>query len=340
MISLVGVAARKHYSAFGERQQGVALMIVILVFALVSILATGMYNRQSLFVQKASNIGIQTQAYHYALAAETFGLRLLKDDWDTDKEEGKFIDDLEAVQNSIVLPADEAVIEAQFDDVQGKLNINDLVNLDGSVNVLVKERFERLFKRLALESLKVEKLIDWLDDNQDQVDFEGAEDGEYLGLDVPYRTAGMPMVHVSELRLMYGVSEEDYLAILPHVTVLPRGLSHINVNTASAEVLQSLVPNLSDELAEQLVQTRSEGAWENIEEFAAESAFADVQLNRDYIGVNSVFFEIAIRLTLSERIVRLKTLVYRNQSDGSLQVLSRDQGQKYLISKERASLAG
>ena len=149
----------------GAHQQGVALMIVILVFALVTILSVGMYNRQSLFIQQAGNIAAQTQAYEFALTAEKVARAILKEDWDKDKKDG-FFDDLESISASLAYPFENALLEAQFDDVQGRLNLNDLVNLDGSPNTLMIDRFKRLFTRLNLDTAKLEVIIDWLDEDQ------------------------------------------------------------------------------------------------------------------------------------------------------------------------------
>ncbi|MFV1872173.1 MAG: type II secretion system minor pseudopilin GspK [Oleiphilus sp.] len=321
-----------------SRQKGVALMLVIFVFALVSILAVGMYNRQHIFVQTAGNVMAQSQAYQYAVASEIYGKRLLKADWDEDKDKNEFVDDLEQVQNSILLPVEDAFLEAQFNDVQGKLNINDLIDLKGKVNLEIKESFVRLFKRLAIETIKVETIIDWLDENQDPEGFEGMEDGEYLSLDPPYRNAGQSMRDITELRLLPNVSNEDFQKLLPHVTVLPQGRSPVNVNTASPEVLQSLTETMSDQQAKTLVEQREEKPWKDIESFKADPLVAASVLKTQYIGVNSEFFEIATRISLSDRVVRLVSLVYRAEKDGVMQVIRRDQSQKYLITKEKVSL--
>lgn len=313
-------------------------MIVILVFALVTILSVGMYNRQGLFIQQAANIAAQTQAYVYARASETYGKRLLKADWDEDQKENKFVDDLEQVESALFVPVEEALLEAQFDDVQGKLNVNDLVSLSGAQNELMVARFKRLLNRLALDTFKVELLIDWIDDNQEPSGFDGSEDGDYLGLNPPFRTGGQPLVHSSELRMLLGLSQEDYEKLLEFVTVLPRGKAEINVNTAPAEVLQSLVEGLTDQQAEELVGVREEGPWESVDKFAAEPVLQGLKLDKSYLSVRSQFFSLATRITLSERVVRLNSLIYRNPDDGEMQVLLRDQGQKYLITKEQITL--
>jgi general secretion pathway protein K len=323
-----------HKSITYTKQKGVALMLVIFVFALVSILAVGMYNRQHIFVQTAGNVMAQAQAYQYAIASEVYGKRLLKADWDEDKDKGELVDDIEQVQNSILLPVEEAFLEAQFNDVQGKLNINDLVDLSGNVNVIMKDRFDRL----AIETIKVEAIIDWLDENQDPQGFEGIEDGEYLSQDPPYRNAGQSIRDISELRLLPNVSNEDFQKILPHVTVLPMGRAPINVNTATEEVLQSLTATLSDSQAKTLAEQKEEKPWKTLAEFQSDPLISSSGLNGGYLGVNSEFFEIATRITLSDRVVRLVSLIYRNSKDGVMQLISRDQSQKYLITKEKVAL--
>jgi len=341
---MAGVADSKRPSSairlnqLPKRQSGVALMIVILVFALVSILSVGMYNRQSLFVQTASNMLAQKQAYEYAVASEIYGRRLLKADWDEDSEEKEFVDDLEQTQNSIVIPVEEALLEAQFNDVQGKLNLNDMVNLDGSPNTLMQKRLDRLLNRLAIDSIKVEMIQDWIDEDQDPYQFEGSEDGDYLAQETPYRTAGQPFQHLSELLLLQGVTQKDYETLLPFVSVLPQGQAPINVNTAPPEVLQTLFEGMNDQQAEELGSKRENEPWKDINALKSDPLVGGLAFDDHYLSVNSEFFEIATRITLSERVVRLVSLIYRKQADGEMQVLSRDQGQKYLITKEKIAV--
>ncbi len=323
----------------GAHQQGVALMIVILVFALVTILSVGMYNRQSLFIQQAGNIAAQTQAYEFALTAEKVARAILKEDWDKDKKDG-FFDDLESISASLAYPFENALLEAQFDDVQGRLNLNDLVNLDGSPNTLMIDRFKRLFTRLNLDTAKLEVIIDWLDEDQNQYSFDGAEDGDYLGLSPPFRTSKQSFFHGSELRLMFGLELDDYRELSKFVVALPRGFGHTNVNTAPAEVLQALIANLTDQEAEQLIEARDSEAWKTIADFKAEPTLDGKTIDETHIGVNALFYELAIKVTFAERTARLKSLIYRAQSDGAMSILRRDQGQKYLITKENLSLVG
>lgn len=316
-----------------RKQRGVALMLVVLVFALVSILAAGIYKRQKLFIYTAGNIVTNAQAYQYAIGSEIYARRLLLEDWRNDKDANEFVDDIEQIESAIFLPVDSALLEAQFNDVHGKLNLNDLVFVDGLPNPVMAERFKRLLDRLSLDEVKLERIQDWIDENQETTGIEGVEDGEYLSLDPPFRTGGQPFLHISELLLIEGVSRESYEELLSYVTVLPQGRLHININTASAKVLQSLVENLPDSSAEELAEKAKETPWKSVDEFKGEAALAGLKFDASYLEVYSNFFEVGTRITLSDRKVRLRSILYREKEDGSVILIQRDQGQKYLITK-------
>jgi len=60
-------------------------------------------------------------------------------------------------------------------------------------------------------------------------------------------------VHVSELRLVRGVSADVYARLAPEVCALPRGTA-ININTASVAVLMTLSPNMTEQIAKTIAQ--------------------------------------------------------------------------------------
>ena len=80
-----------------------------------------------------------------------------------------------------------------------------------------------------------------------------AADAYYLAQPVPYRSARRVFSHVSELRLVRGVTSDVYARLAPYVCALPKD-SPINVNTATVPVLQALGPNISAAQAESLWQ--------------------------------------------------------------------------------------
>lgn len=319
-------------SAPMKRQKGVALMMVLFVFALVTILAGGMISRQSLFIKKTSNILAQSQAYEYALSAEQFSRQILFTDWEQDRDEPLFMDDLEEdwAIRATAYPFDMAVIEGQIDDLQGKLNINSLVSSNGSIDQTAVDRFTNLLVILGV-SLDVDKLIDWIDENDDIHGDNGAEEGEYLIKTPPYRTGNQPFMSVSELMLIDGITPEIYQALLPHISALPNGVKRVNVNTCTEEVIRALPKNriLTEAEAQAII---SERPYDNIQDFKARPEFAGLTLEGAF-SINTEFFQVSSRVTLTDRVSRLVSVLYRDSNNGGLTLLSRDQGQKYIIAE-------
>lgn len=317
-----------------HQQKGVALMMVLFVFALVTILASGMISRQSLFIQKASNTLIQSQAYEYAIGAEQVARQILFVDWEEDKEEKVFTDDLDEVwgAGAAGFPIDYGVIEAQIDDLQGRLNINSLVNTDSSKDTAVIERFKNLFLVLEVEGIKVEKLIDWIDDNNEPEGGEGAEEGDYLVKETPYRTGNQAFVSTSELMLIDGVTADDFKKLLPHISALPAGVKAININTCSKEIIMSLAKGkiLSDAEGESIIDQRP---FKTVADFKALPEYAGLTLKGTF-SVNTEFFKVSTKVTLADRVSRLVSTLYRDSDNGKLTLMERNQGQKYLITKD------
>lgn len=317
-------------------QQGVALIIVLMAFALGSILASGMMSRQDLMIQRASSYLTQSRAQSLALGAEAFGRQILYRDVKESQDSSQAVDHQREqwARAAVAFPVDAGAIEAQINDLQGKLNLNSLVGQNGDINKLSRERFERLLVALDIRSIRVETLIDWIDSDDQRTGAGGAEDGDYMAMDPPYRAADQPFTHVSELRLMQGISDEDYQKLRPHVSALPTREGTINVNFASAPVVQSLHERISRGQAESVVAKTEETAFETVEDYLKEPEFSGTGDISKGLGVTTSYFEIAARVSVSGSVHRLVSLVQRNQQ-GDVVTLSRDSGRTGLITKER-----
>ncbi len=328
---------RNLFSPLPGKQKGIALMMVLFVFALVTILAGGMISRQSLFIQKASNTLIQSQAYEYAIGAEQVARQMLFADWEEDKKEKSFTDDHGEVwgQGAAGFPIDYGVIEAQIDDLQGRFNINSVVNTDSSQDSASIERLKNLFIVLDIEEISVEKVIDWIDDNDETEGGDGAEEGDYLVKERPYRTGNQAFVSTSELMLINGMTDKIFQKLLPHISALPPGVKAINVNTCSKEVIRSLAKGkiLSDSEGQSIIDHRKDNTFENIEDFKALPEYAGLTLNGGF-SINSEFFKVSSKVTLADRVSRLVSILYRDSENGNLTLMERNQGQKYLITKD------
>ena len=320
----------------GRNQRGVALVAVLLIFALISVLATGMLNRQRLQINQSINVLGQNQAFQIAMGAELLAQAILKQDFEADRKNNRYVD--VDYGNSIIYAelSPPFSVEGQIDDLQGRININGLVNPDtGQPNKDAVDRFERLLMNLGIVDFRVGVLLEWLDPDEQVTHPYGVEDEAYLLRNPPYRAGNAPLRSVSELMLLEGMTKEIYDRLEPFVSVLPPGVNTVNVNTASPEVIASLMPNIPVEQVAAYVKSRPKDGWASVQEFLAGAPFSG---QPKLIDVKSQFFQVNARAIFNERTARLVSLIHRDPQNGKMQILYRDQSLKYKIDKKAVSL--
>lgn len=242
----------KPVSTLGKHQRGVAIITAMLVIALGTITMVAISSTQQLDMQRERNEGIIQQARAFGVSGERFAAALLyRDRRDALRENSDSLDD-DWAQTIPPVPIDNASIQGCIVDMQGRFNLNNMVNAEGVREEFFFNQFKRLLVELNIDPAKGDAVLDWVDRDVNATIPEGAEDDYYTGLESGYRTANASFISVSELQLVKGFSsaieEEtaDYELLLPHISALPtvNGPTAVNVNTATPEVLASL----SDEI--------------------------------------------------------------------------------------------
>lgn len=309
-----------------SRQRGVALITVLLVVAIVTVVSAAMVARQQLSIRATSNQLQARQAWHYALGGEALAQAILARDLKGGEPGAAAIDHLLEpwAQPLPAFEIDQGEILVRIEDLAGRFNLNDLLR-DQRPNPAAVEQFRRLLLRLQISAPYPERLLDWIDPDQQPSGELGAEDNAYLGLDTPYRSAGRRLHDLSELRLLLDMREEDFQRLAPYVVALPPNVP-LNVNTASAMVLSSLSDNLSLGAAESLVELRRAVPFRNSAAFLAQPALAGTTLQGTALAVGSQFFQATSEVRLGDRRLALVSLLQREQ-DGSVRVLARNLGQ-------------
>ncbi len=231
-----------------RRESGIAIVTAMLVVALGSITMVAIASRQQLSLQRERNEAAIMLSRDLAVSGERFAAALLFRDRETgDRNNTDSLDD-DWAQTIPPVPIDSnAAIQGCVWDLQGRLNLNNLVDAEGNALPYEVERMQRLFGELGIGVNKVQAVLDWIDRDVDATLPDGAEDDYYAGLDPAYRASNAPFVSTSELKLVKGFNvaveeeAEDYERLLPHVSALPtpNGPIPINVNTATPEVLAS-----------------------------------------------------------------------------------------------------
>ena len=264
-------------------REGMALLTVLLLVAVMSVVAVAVLDDVRFSVRRATNAETQAQAQWYANGAEALARRQvarllaanpartpLEPDWNGRR---------------LSFPIDGGTIEAVVTDGQACFNLNSLVEGFGE-DLLARPQgaaqFLALGRAVGAPDSRMravaDALTDWLDADTTPLPL-GAEDGAYAGLARPYRTGGVLLAEVSELRAIKGVDADLYRRLRPHVCALPTSrLTTLNVNTLTPEqapLLMMLTDNaLGAAAARDLIARRPAAGWRDADAFWAEPALA------------------------------------------------------------------
>ncbi|MEJ2609628.1 MAG: type II secretion system minor pseudopilin GspK [Candidatus Thiodiazotropha sp.] len=320
-----------------KHQQGVALITAIAIVAMASIAAVAMTHNLQLSIRRTDNIQSTDQSYFYALGSEAWSRGMLIRDLKDSKGKSSYDGlDEDWAKKQLAAPLEQGEVEAATTDLQARFNLNNLYLASKEADPETKAQiaadlamFQRLLVLLELPESIAQTTMDWLDKDIDTQFPDGAEDLEYLNLDLPYRTANSPMASITELRLIKGVDQEAFDKLAPHVIALPEK-TKINVNTADQIVLQSLIPDLSEADAESLISEREETPFEETKSFIDRLRELLVKNNvksetiEAMISVDSHFFQLETVVRMENNSQKLVSRLYK--SDADVVVISRTVG--------------
>ena len=309
-----------------------ALLTVLLLVAVMSVVAVAILDDVRFSVRRATNVEFQSQAQWYAAGAESLARgqisRLLA--------AGPRRTPLDPAWNGrpMSFPIDGGTLTATVTDGQACFNLNSLVlgfGEDLTARPLGAEQFRALGRAVGAPDSRMgaiaDALTDWLDADTTPLPL-GAEDGVYAGLARPYRTGGVLLAEVSELRAVKGVDAETYRRLRPWVCTLPTSrLSPLNVNTltpAQAPLLTMLTAGaVRPDQARMVIAARPRDGWPDAAAFWSQPALAAVHVDqeaRDQVTVLTRFFDLRVEVELGgSRAVR--TALLEAGSDGRVRTV-------------------
>jgi len=204
---------------------------------------------------------------------------------------------------------DGSTLKATITDESSKINVNMLFNESGEIDTTRAEQVMRLLQILELEDFAYESLLDWLD-KDDIKRMDGAESYHYMGLETPYECANGPFLTTDQIRLVQGFETAD---ILRFITIHSDG--KINVNTAPAEVLQSLDPGMDESIVEDIIARRIEEPFKAVAD-VQEAAGMDGELFQriqGFLSVKSSTFSITLDAVCGDVNSIVRAVVTRNK---------------------------
>lgn len=294
-----------------NKQQGLALLMAMLVVAITTITAVSLVHEQSLSIRKTSHIQAGNAAMMYSLALEDFARLILREDAKDSKTD--HLDEFWAQDGGVTTPIEGGFLTGSLQDAQSRLNINSVLEQEN------EERLRVLCNNLDVNPDFIPALKDWLDSDVDTIDAEGAEDDYYTGLEQPYRTGNRSMSDVSELLLVKGVTIEMYEKLKDHITALSDSAG-MNINTISAELYKTLDKNLD---AEKFIADREKDAFSSLEDY--KKRMKHPALIEKGLSVGSEYFYANGLVQKGDKTLAINTLIHRDKQ-GATRIVSRRLG--------------
>jgi len=303
-----------------NRVRGVALITALLITALAGSLAATLAWDNALDIRRTMVMLYRDQAIQVAVGSEGWVQSILRDD--LAESQNDHLDEIWATDIP-PLPIDsegvQGTIFGQLEDLQGRFNVNNLIDNNGEVDETIREQYERLLQALELDPRLAGATVDWLDADQREEIPDGAEDPLYSGFTPAYRTADQPISNITELSAIDGMDLASFEILLPHVVALP-GRTAINVNTATIPVLQSLGPNITLGDAEGLIQLREGGGFVDYGDVFAPFVEPDL-LATNPIAESSNYFQLKAVVQIDTVRVSLFTTLWRTPGGDVVPIL-------------------
>jgi general secretion pathway protein K len=300
-----------------HRQRGAALLTALIIVTLVATLAASMVWQQWRAVQVEAAERARMQSAWILSGALDWARLILREDarsgrptaltepWATPLAEARLSTFL-AVDKSNTDDAPDAFLSGSIADEQARYNLANLVDNNGKTLATELEALERLCQTVGVSTDVAARIASGLRDARTP----------------PTQGGSSPLLPRSVAQLTWlGIDAGTIVLLEPYVTLLPVR-TPVNVNTASREVLASVVKGMDLATAERLVQMRQRDPFKTLG--AVETQVPGLgPLNPQQLAVTSSYFEVRGRLRLEDRMLEQRSLVERRGLD--MLVLQREQ---------------
>lgn len=296
------------------RQQGMAVIAVLLIVAVIAVLAASLLGRQAMVIRSLQGEQIRAQA-RWLLRGEVGRAQLLL----RDEARRDVLTRAGGAWSQPVLgrPAGQlagmpARISSELIDEQGKFNLRNLV-VQGAPVATELAAFSRLCELLGVEAEQAALISRWMvlalggtPGEAPPVGRRG-EEGDAAPAGPP---AGLRPRVVEDLLAVPGVAPASLVRLKPYITMLPQQ-TWVNANTAPAEVIAALVPGLPLERAQALLLARDRGQWFLSQgDFAHRLQMPELDTSQLRLGVNSRWFQFAAAVEAGRTRMVLRALVH------------------------------
>lgn len=309
-----------------DAQRGVALLTAIILVALTTMIAAAIAFNTAMSARRGSSAIDFDAALQFSGGAEAIAAYALSEDTRSGSKEDT-AEEPWAQPFGPVEVAPGIQLQAQMVDLQGRFNLNSLVDDVGKKSPKAYEVFVRLLQNLELEPKWADMIVDWID-TDDLAEPNGAEDNVYSSENPAYRPPNAAMTSISELLALKDFGPERYDKIASYVAALPRSpainSTPINLCTAPAALVDALFNSQQFTKNPQALAILRKGKC-----FPTESDFltqnpSELQEIKDQVGIGttSQYFRLTSLISIGTSQFALYSFLQRsNTAPGSSQAL-------------------
>ncbi|MFS2005941.1 type II secretion system minor pseudopilin GspK [Duganella sp. CT11-25] len=259
-----------------RRQRGVAVITALLLTTLAVTIVASLFWQQQVQVRSMENQRLQLQTRWILRGALDLSRLILNQDfmdapnftqlngiWATPLEETRLDDYIE--RERLQGESFNATLSGKMVDAQSRYNLANLAS-GKKINTDELAVFERLLANLKLDSNLAPAAASLVANAQKAVPAaaSGTGTGGTVTQQNPSQSSGgaepMDLVRVEDLLAVSGFTPQAIEQLRDYVIILPSA-TPVNVNTAPAELVAALVPNLSLSDAAAVVSSRNRGLY-------------------------------------------------------------------------------
>lgn len=310
-------------------QSGVALITVLLIFALLTVVLSGLIVSNNSDLKRVGSYLSTEQAYLLCLSGEEIARQLLAEDY----KKSSTIDHVNEpwAKSGLVFEVDGGYFEVFIEDATGKFNLNNLAT-SNTGDIKQRDTLSAILdiglnEKVIADEISA-KMSDWVDLDK----INGTEEFEYLSEEPSYRPPDGPVAGISEIRLLKGIDAETYKIMRDQVfkglTALP-AQTKININTITPLTLAGL-GKMNLKAAETLVTTIRSATEGYSTPAQALAGIPGIDLAS--LDIKTDYFEVRVRAKFGEHYAYLRSLVFRDpRAEGRLEIISRDRSEKFVF---------
>lgn len=343
-----------------HKQNGLALITVLLIFSIVSLLATALIKQQSTDRQRVGSILLLQKSRNYSHGVEELVKLVLTGDYnnvpsiynpqfsnskDYDTEEEDWFNPSLRGPMPVESGDEKVAIELKITDAQGLFNINSLHPTAVS-SVENRARFTRI-----LNALSVDNAADIAKSAADFIDENSQVESIYQSKEPAYYPSYKPLKHPSELLLIDGVTNEIFTKLKPYISTIPPE-AELNVNTADSCILETLASGSWGATEAQAVISTRPAGFKDIKDFwalsevqpydpdqsgssggsssgssgSSSSGGTISKWNKANFSINSQYFLYQARVEFEQTVATVEGLIKRDSGTGQLNVIYRNYG--------------